>query len=727
MKVFHNLRQTLLNRTASVTTEEKALLLSLCCITVLFLCTTTLSLALQAQLVNPVSNEPMDKPEPVVQWASSVVRVSSQLRSSGAYSAQQVLGKPNILSRPGETNPCSWASGKDVERFAASITDNLRVRFATPVTAQQVAIAENFNPGAVTAVIVYGVQPLQVDTVYRAQAKSTRETWRMLNITFDPRPFKVIEVELVLNVGFVAGQNEIDAIALGTSKEPIKAEINLVSDAPSTVAAENLGEAINSPYDEVLPVISPDGKTLYFCRKNHPDNLGAQKQDDIWFSELEITDEQGKLLDKPRWGKAHNIGAPLNNSAPNSVCAILPDGNTMLVLNSYLPNGRMAPGVSLAYRTKSGWGLPEKQVIRDYQTLKPLVNYSLAADGKTLLMAHERTNSIGGIDLFVSFLQPDGSWSAPKNLGSDINTAADETTVFLASDGKTLYFSSNGHNGYGDNDIFISRRLDSSWTRWTEPQNLGPSINTPDWDGFFSLPASGEYAYFVSAKNSLGEGDIFRIPIPQALRPRPVVLISGRTLDPRTKKPIAALVRYELLANGKEIGIARSDSLTGRYSITLPAGENYGFRAEAEGYIAVSENIDLRNLTEYKEVARDLRLVPAVKGVAILLNNIFFETGKWELRTESEPELMRVVDLLKRNPAMTITIAGHTDNVGTKKNNTILAQRRAEAVATFLSEQGISTKRLSVKGFGSDKPIASNDNEEGRQQNRRVEFVIDSE
>lgn len=692
-----------------------------------FLLNLSLALCAASPLLAQAQTLPSESTTPSVQWASRIVRFGSQLKSSGAYSAQQILGKPNILSHAGETNPCSWASGKDADRFAASITDFIRVGFEKPVAARQVAIAENFNPGAVTAVILYGAKAGETDTVYHAAAKSTKESWRMLNIFFEPPAFKVHEVELVLNVGFVAGQNEIDAIALGATQDTIKPSINTVTGVTAEVAAENLGENVNSPFDEVLPVISPDGKTLYFCRKNHPDNTGTQKLDDIWYAEREDSAD-GKPLQKPRWGKAKNIGQPLNNNAPNSVCAILPDGNTMLVLNSYLPSGRMAPGVSMTYRTTTGWSWPQKQTIRDYQTLRPLVNYSLASDGKTLLMAHERLNSIGGIDLFVSFLQNDGTWSVPKNLGTDINTAGEETTVFLASDGKTLYFSSDGHNGYGDNDVFIARRLDSTWTHWTEPQNLGSSVNTPDWDGFFSLPASGEYAYFVSAKNSFGEGDIFRIPVPEALRPRPVVLITGRTIDPRTKKPVGSIIRYELLSNGKELGIARSDSLTGRYSITLPAGENYGFRAEADGYLSVSENIDLRNLTQYREITRDLRIIRAAKGEAVLMNNIFFETAKWELKPESEPELMRIVEMLKKSPTMQIQIAGHTDNVGNKKNNLMLSERRAQAMADFVMQRGgIPAKRLQVKGFGSDKPVAPNSNEDGRQQNRRVEFVIISE
>jgi outer membrane protein OmpA-like peptidoglycan-associated protein len=659
--------------------------------------------------------------EPKVQWASKLVRITSQLRNIGPYSAYQLLGKPNILSRAGETNPCSWSSSKDNNRISVSITDNLRVGFAVPVKARQVAVAENVNPGAISAILVRGSNPQEVDTVYKAKPQVQPVSWRMLNVFFEPRPYNVSEVELVVNVGLVAGANEIDAIGLGTTLDTIKPEINFAPGSQMPVRPENLGAGVNSAFDELFPIITPNGKTLYFCRKNHPANAGLDKLEDIWYSEQQEDSVTHQLV----WGEAKNIGAPLNNRHPNFLCGILPDGNTMLVGNVYLSNGNARDGISMAYRTTEGWSQPERQYIMDYQINTVTVNYSLAPDGKTLLMALDRNTSLGGMDLFVSFLQQNGKWSPPLNLGRDINTAGDETTVFLASDGMTLYFSSEGHNGLGSNDIFMSRRLDSTWQRWTEPQNLGPSINTPEWDGYFSLPASGEFAYFVSTKNVANKSDIYRIAIPDALRPRPVTLMSGKVLDAKTKKPIGAIIRYESLTTGREIGVARSDSLTGAYTISLPVGELYGFRAEADTYISINENIDLRNLQKYQEVRRDLRLVKLEQGQSVLVNNIFFDTGKWDLRRESDPELKRLSELLLRNPSMSITIAGFTDNVGTKKNNLDLSQKRAQAVLEFMLQLGIEPKRLAAKGFGADNPASSNKTEEGRQLNRRVEFIID--
>jgi outer membrane protein OmpA-like peptidoglycan-associated protein len=273
-------------------------------------------------------------------------------------------------------------------------------------------------------------------------------------------------------------------------------------------------------------------------------------------------------------------------------------------------------------------------------------------------------------------------------------------------------------------DMYIARRLDESWTKWTEPQNLGPQINSESWDAYYTVTASGDYAYFVSTENSVGQGDIYRVKLPQALRPRPVVLLSGRVLDAKTHKPVNARIKYELLPSGREVGGALTNPTTGVYKITLPAGFTYGYRAEAPGYVPVSENLDLRSTEHYSEERRDLTLVPLEKGQTIRLNNIFFETAKAELRPESFAELDRVVDLLKSNPTMEIAITGHTDNVGTASMNRELSDARAKSVMSYLIEKGIAKKRLTAKGYGDSKPVASNDTEEGRQENRRVEFTI---
>lgn len=484
----------------------------------------------------------------------------------------------------------------------------------------------------------------------------------------------------------------------------------------STYLPKNLGPQVNGPYDDILPVISPDGLTLYFCRSHAPENIGGGRQD-IWYSEVQPDGT---------WGEARNIGVPLNNRDNNYLCSITPDGNTAIVGDGYSDARNRQRSVAIAYRTVNGWSVPKALDIKNYYNDNRFGEFSLANDGKTLIMAIERKDSRGGKDLYVSFRRPDSSWSEPLNLGEQINSIGHEATPFIASDNSSLYFASDGQGGYGAFDVFVTRRLDSTWTKWSEPENLGPTINSAGWDLYYTIPASGDYAYYVSYNNTYGAGDIFRIKLPETARPRPVVLVKGRVLNKKTGEPIEdADIAYELLPSGKEMGIARSAPVTGGYKIVLPAGDRYGFRASAPGFISVNENVDLSNIREYTEITRDLYLVPIEAGATVQLNNIFFDYDKWDLRPESFPELDRLSQVMEANPDMKVEIAGHTDSRGSDAYNERLSDRRAASVRTYLVDaRKIDTGRLVSKGYGEKRPVATNDTEEGMQLNRRVEFVI---
>lgn len=477
---------------------------------------------------------------------------------------------------------------------------------------------------------------------------------------------------------------------------------------------ERLPMEVNSHLSDLVPVISPDGKGLWFVRKDATENIGGRGFD-IWHTTL---NENG------RWNQARNVGSPLNTTGDNYVCSVTPDGQTLLIGGKYAPNGEVLPGVSISRRTAQGWSQPQPLNIQDFYNHAKFAEYSLANDGRTLLLCVQRDDSYGDKDIYVSFLQKNGSWSRPLNLGRDLNSKGSEVSPFLAADGVTLYFSTDGRGGKGDNDIFVSRRLDSTWVHWSTPQNLGSSINTSGFDAYYTIPASGDFAYFVSTNNESGREDIYRIPLPKPVRPKPVVLVKGKVLNSRTTKPISARIRYERLADGATQGQADSDPTTGAYTIVLPAEAAYGFRAEADGFIAISDNLDATNVTAYREIVRDLLLAPIEIGQTIRLNNIFFDFGSDTLRPESFPELQRVAALLRDNPRMIIQISGHTDNVGSDQTNLNLSQQRAKAVMEYLVGQGLLPSRISARGYGHTHPLAPNDTEEGRSQNRRVEFTI---
>ncbi|MHA8063988.1 OmpA family protein [Aquirufa aurantiipilula] len=522
---------------------------------------------------------------------------------------------------------------------------------------------------------------------------------------------------------------------------------------------ENLGSAINSDYSELNPVMAPDGKTLYFGRKNHPSNkygtsgsetvAGSQ---DIWYSE--------RIGDV--WSTAKRMPDVLNRDQYNTILSISPDGQTILLKGAYVQGVYETRGFSISKKTLNSWSIPEKLDIPDYEKLSRGKNeYAyLTMDGKALLLAFSEKKNSDRDDLYVSFLN-DGKWTEPKNLGRSINTDHSETTPFLAADGKTLYFSSDRPGGQGSQDIYMSKRLDNSWTNWRTPINLGGPINTEEYDAYYSLSAKGDFAYFLSSKSSLGKKDIFRIAIeaepevPTPAKPvepkteekpvlaqqdvkgsprsvsseqsEAVVLVSGRVLDPQTGKvPDETNISYEDLKTGKTIGIAKPDPKTGLYKLVLPYGVNYGITAKAKGFLPSSINIDLSKLRgRYLELdERDLVMAPIAKGSSMTINNLFFETGKATLTAESDPELKRIVQVMQENATLQIEISGHTDNTGSDELNNKLSQDRADAVKNYLINLGVKSDRIRTKGYGKTKPKADNSTEEGRQMNRRVEFAI---
>lgn len=500
-------------------------------------------------------------------------------------------------------------------------------------------------------------------------------------------------------------------------RQPSKPTIKEVVGIAKGVTRENLGAKINSDESEICPVISPDGSTLYICRYSKL-NMGADENfADIYHSQR---------APDGSWNQLQGIGTPLNNTGNNTILAVLPDNNTLLCLNTYDAQGNIAGGgLSFTNRTATGWSIPtEVKFVSQYKNISGYSEYSLGPNGNVLIMAIHLDTTAGGRDLYVSFKKDDGIWTDPTHMGFTINSPANDIAPFLAADNSTLYFSTNGRATYGSNDIFMSRRLDDSWMNWSEPENLGPEINSPNWDSYFTLPASGEYAYISSSLNSLGEEDIIRIKLPDAVKPTPLFLVSGRTFNAKTKQPIDATIKYETLPDGSDIGTANSSPGTGDYKITLARGKRYGFRAEKEGFFPVSDNLDATKLDKYTEVKKDLYLVPVEVGEVVRINNVFFDFAKFELRPESYPDLNRIVSFLKTNATVEIQLLGHTDNVGKDGDNIKLSENRIQSVKSYLVAQGVDAARMSAKGYGKSRPIATNDTEEGRQENRRVEFTI---
>lgn len=511
--------------------------------------------------------------------------------------------------------------------------------------------------------------------------------------------------------------------------------INLNCKSDETYIKENLGNIINSKYDEVMPMISADEKMIFFCRKNHPNNYGEFKRDDIWFS-----------IQKPdgSWQEPKNIGFPLNNEYANGVYSISPDGNTLFLAGDYIIDSQLVSGVFTSHRTLDGWSYPQQVNIRNFYYYGKYISYSLSNEGNILLMGIKREDTYGGQDLYVSFLIGENEFSEPMNLGQVVNTSEDEDTPFLAADGVTLYFSSKGHKGYGDYDVFVTRRLDSTWQKWSEPENLGPSINTKGGDGNYIISTSGKYAYYSSTDNSIGGWDIFRILLPEKAKPKPVLVVYGQILNPENNNPIPSKIFYRTVANEKKEISARNNPLTGKFTITFPLGEKYVISVLADSFYSKNEIIDAEEFSDYLEIEHNFNLIRIPDtldysttpeylnetALEIIQKSIFekikvnFPYNEYPIPIELIPAIRYVKRILLKYPDMTLEIIGYTDNIGGELYNLELSKKRAKAVADFLIAEGVDRKRIVSNGMGMKNPKADNNTQEGRDLNRRVEFII---
>jgi len=499
----------------------------------------------------------------------------------------------------------------------------------------------------------------------------------------------------------------------------VNAQINLVKNSGIEYVKKNLGTNVNTRNYELLPIISADGKTLYICRDGDTTSYGGE---DIYVS---------KIQKDGTWGKAENVGNVLNNSYNNSLISVLTDNNTVYLSNIYNSNGTMSRGISYSILTNTGWQFPKPLEIKNYYSNSSYGNFNLSSSRNILLMSVKRNDSKGGNDLYVSFFQEDSTYSEPLNMGDSINTSDEECSPFIASDDKTMYFSSNGHPGYGDNDIFVSHRLDDTWTNWSKPENLGNKINTSSFDAFFTVPASGSFAYFCSYENSYGESDIFQIELPKEAKPAVVALVKGKVLNSKTNEPMAVEIIYKNIATQTKIGTANSSS-DGTYQIVLNAGVNYSLYAQKDSFNTITETVDLTTISEYKEIDKNLLLTPFdkkitntfVKNLDLDFKNILFETNSSVLSQEANLELDKLIIYLNSNSKSTLEIYGYTDNVGSDNFNLALSQKRAKSVSDYLINKGIAKSRLTTKALGNSNPVVTNDSDSNKAKNRRVELKI---
>lgn len=659
-----------------------------------------------------------------VSWGTQVIDVSSEY-SPYEYSAIQTLHRPNVLPSGGE-NPNAWRpKSQDKEEF-------VMVSFSAPIKAKQIAIAESENPGAVKAVYGYD-KDYNEYLLFELTPRQLPIESRLLNLFFELTPYSIEAIRVVLDCSVSDGYNAIDAIGISSSNIPINVLLKLAAGVNKDVDAVKLSKNVNSDYVEHSPIISPDGKKLYFSRQFHPENVGGVNDaEDIWVSELD--EETGE------WLPAKNVGPPLNTKGPNFISSISTvDGKEVLILgNRYGKKGRMYTGVSMSTKEGDTFSDPVSIEVENEYNYSPNADFFLADKGNAMLMSAERDDTYGARDLYVAFKKKDGSWTEPLNLGDDINSLGEEESPFMAEDGKTLYFSSDGYNGYGGADIYVSFKLDDSWTKWSEPENLGPGINKEGNDEYFSIPSTGQNLYFTRGEKG-EDTDIFSFKaedlfvdqvsplassVNHLLDDEVIVTVSGKVLDASTEKPVkGATVLIERLPDGLELGHASTNE-KGEFKFAVEGGWKYALAGEAKGYITETERVDFVDLKKSGSVEKLIQIHPIQKGETIELKNIFFDFDKWELKTASYPELNRILEYLKEDKIGKILISGHTDSVGNADYNMSLSGKRAKAVMDYFIKNGISRDRLAYKAFGETKPKVANDTPENREKNRRVEFQI---
>lgn len=512
---------------------------------------------------------------------------------------------------------------------------------------------------------------------------------------------------------------------------------------PERVFIDNLGSTVNSPDPEYTPIITADESTMLFtsCRST---TTGASKDDNgQWKEDLYKTE-----LVNGKWSTPVNMGKPVNSDEHDATAGVSPDGQRLYV---YRPtkNGDLYESILKG----NVWSEPER-MNKNINSDGHESTVSLSYDGKKLYFISDKKEegAIGHRDIWYSMMDEKGKWGKSTNMGTGINTRYGEEGVFVHPDGKTIYFSSQGHKTMGGYDIF---KIVFENGKWSEPINLGYPINGPDDDVFFVVSASGKHGYYASSKgDGMGEKDIYKItflgpekplamsnednllagrtqPVKQVqaqqtveVKTAAITILKGTITDINTKKPLGALI--ELVDNERKEVIATftANSATGKYLVSLPSGKNYGIAVKMDGYLFHSENFDIPATANFQEVVKDVEMKPIVIGSTIVLKNVFFDYNKATLKPESFLELDRVVKLLTDNPSMRIELSGHTDNTGTETYNQKLSEDRAKSCVDYLISKGIKADRLEYKGYGEMKPIDTNESEAGRANNRRTEFKI---
>lgn len=624
-----------------------------------------------------------------------------------------------------------------------------------PFTASQIVVTETYNPGAISKIVVgYSVKPrgkVILKTVWEGTATATAAKYTVRNFHFDSLP-NISSVIISIDYSAIEGLNQLGGVCLVNSSKDYFPKINLPKREIFTEIVRRLNDDVNGVKNPNGLILSADGRYIYFSHLE-------KKWEQIFRAELDTSKEITQVV-------FSEFNLPKGKSKTCGLVGISQDNNIAYVSDMKLDKFQFYE----TYLGKTLFGKPkwkhEKMEIKGYKNGGIFIDYVMSYDGNTVILGYKEKSKHGdkyNEDLYVSTKDEKGRWSDFKHMGFDLNTLGSDAPCFLASDNKTLYFYSDGKLGYGKTDIYVSKRLDDTWQNWSEPVNLGPNINSREYENSFVIDPLSNRAYFVRSKSEelsdIYSIDLYiappkvlepiKVPDPvmvveddtvekvvlvieppiieveeEEILPEPVIIVKGVTTNKKTGEPIQAELIYYDIYTGVVLGKALSHAETGEYTLILRKGTYYSFESKAENFLSESQSLNTTDLTDFGTITKDFALSPIEKDVTIRLNNIFFDTDKAELLPASFLELDKLIALLNQNPKIKIEIGGHTDDVGSDAYNQKLSQRRAEAVRNYLISKGISESRITSKGYGESKPSHENNSPENRALNRRVEFTI---
>lgn len=480
-------------------------------------------------------------------------------------------------------------------------------------------------------------------------------------------------------------------------------------DKAKDIQREQLAEPLNQYQLQYFPVLTADGVQILFTKR---DGTGNFDKEDIFTSY--ITTDGG-------WSPPESIASTINSPYNEGTCTVTADGNILIYTSCDAPDSEGSCDLYISYRVNGRWSRP-KNMGKEVNSRSWDSQPSLSADGRVLFFSSNRRGGYGGNDIWYTVRRSDGSWAEAKNLGSEVNTDRDEISPFMFFNNEILFFASDGHQGFGGMDIFLSRVEEGEFQ---EPENLGLPINDHQDQVALFITAQKDYAYYSEMTTS-PEGDrslLYRFPFPEEIYLGDNLIVTGgKVLNSKTGEPVDATLSLVALTNDSTLYEFKADGKTGDFMMLYPEKSISGLYVEKKGFLPKIYNVERDSIQNVEDLK--VELTPIASGEEFVFENVFFDFDKYELKPESMSSLKRLVKFLEENPNVNIMISGHTDNVGSAGYNKTLSLQRAKSVQAYLVSHDIHPGRVATEGMGDSQPMVPNDSPQNQALNRRITIRV---